>query len=74
MSPRVPGATHECRQVMTRLTLNLDRHDFLTHYWQQKPLLIASAIPDFKTPLSANELAGLALRRAAATRDAAAER
>ncbi|KEQ19153.1 ribosomal protein uL16 3-hydroxylase [Endozoicomonas numazuensis] len=34
---------------------------FLQNYWQKKPLLIRNAIPDFQSPLSANELAGLAL-------------
>ncbi len=34
---------------------------FLKEYWQQKPLLIRQAIPGFKPPLSADELAGLAL-------------
>ncbi|WP_257253383.1 cupin domain-containing protein [Endozoicomonas sp. SESOKO3] len=34
---------------------------FLQSYWQKKPLLIRQAIPDFLSPLSADELAGLAL-------------
>lgn len=34
--------------------------DFLRHYWQKKPLLIRQAIPDFVSPLSPEELAGLA--------------
>lgn len=34
---------------------------FLRDYWQQKPLLIRQAFPDFETPLDANELAGLSL-------------
>lgn len=34
--------------------------EFLRDYWQQKPLLIRQAFPGFETPLSANELAGLA--------------
>ncbi len=34
---------------------------FLTDYWQKKPLLIRAAIPNFKNPLSADELAGLAM-------------
>ena len=33
---------------------------FLDEYWQKKPLLIRNAIPDFQSPLSADELAGLA--------------
>jgi 50S ribosomal protein L16 3-hydroxylase len=34
--------------------------EFLRDYWQQKPLLIRQAIPDYESPLSPDELAGLA--------------
>lgn len=34
--------------------------DFLATHWQKKPLLIRNAFPDFKSPLSPDELAGLA--------------
>ena len=34
--------------------------DFLTQYWQKKPLLIRNAFPDLQSPISADELAGLA--------------
>jgi 50S ribosomal protein L16 3-hydroxylase len=33
--------------------------EFLTDYWQKKPLLIRNAFPDMKSPISAEELAGL---------------
>lgn len=33
---------------------------FLAEYWQKKPLLIRKALADFSSPLSADELAGLA--------------
>lgn len=33
---------------------------FLAEYWQKKPLLIRQAIPGFVSPLSSDELAGLA--------------
>ena len=33
--------------------------EFLKHYWQKKPLLIRNAIPDFLSPLTPEELAGL---------------
>lgn len=33
---------------------------FLKRYWQKKPLLIKNAFPDIKSPLSPDELAGLA--------------
>ena len=34
---------------------------FLVEYWQQKPLLIRNALPGFESPLTPDELAGLAL-------------
>lgn len=39
---------------------NFDIAHFLTHYWQKKPLLIRAAFPDYQSPISAEELAGLA--------------
>ena len=39
---------------------NLNIKDFLQNYWQQKPLLIRSAFPDYISPINAEELAGLA--------------
>ncbi len=33
---------------------------FLKEYWQQKPLLVRQAVPDFRCPVSPEELAGLA--------------
>ncbi|MCK4866181.1 MAG: cupin domain-containing protein [Gammaproteobacteria bacterium] len=39
---------------------NLNIKDFLQNYWQKKPLLIRSAFPDYESPISAEELAGLA--------------
>ena len=34
--------------------------DFLDQYWQKKPLLIRNAFPEIKSPITADELAGLA--------------
>ena len=34
--------------------------DFLDTYWQKKPLVVRNALPDFHSPLSPEELAGLA--------------
>jgi 50S ribosomal protein L16 3-hydroxylase len=34
--------------------------EFLDTYWQKKPLVVRDALPDFASPLSPNELAGLA--------------
>lgn len=41
--------------------LDLTADTFLNDYWQKKPLLIPNAFPDFHSPLSPDELAGLAL-------------
>ena len=38
---------------------DLKLEDFLSHYWQKKPLFIENALPDIQSPLSADELAGL---------------
>ena len=35
--------------------------DFLQHYWQKQPLLIRDALPDYESPVSPDELAGLSL-------------
>lgn len=34
--------------------------DFLENYWQKQPLVVRGALPNFRSPLSPNELAGLA--------------
>lgn len=34
---------------------------FLSEYWQKKPLFIKGALPDFKSPITPDELAGLAV-------------
>ena len=34
--------------------------EFLSEYWQKKPLLIKQALPDFNNPLTADEIAGFA--------------
>lgn len=38
----------------------LSQQDFLEQYWQKKPLLIRQAFPGFESPISPDELAGLA--------------
>ncbi|WP_025732670.1 cupin domain-containing protein [Carnimonas nigrificans] len=45
---------------MTGILGELTPERFLAEYWQKKPLLIRQAIPGFESPLSAEELAGLA--------------
>nr|WP_255775360.1 cupin domain-containing protein [Microbulbifer sediminum] len=42
--------------------------EFLRDYWQQKPLLIRNAFPDFVSPVSGEELAGMALEEAVESR------
>ena len=37
----------------------VSREEFLAEYWQKKPLLIKHALPNFISPLSPDELAGL---------------
>ncbi|MDC9726493.1 MAG: cupin domain-containing protein [Candidatus Thioglobus sp.] len=39
----------------------ISEEEFLADYWQKKPLLIKQALPDFISPLSPDELAGLSL-------------
>ncbi|HIW06255.1 MAG TPA: hypothetical protein H9889_02880 [Candidatus Ignatzschineria merdigallinarum] len=38
----------------------LTAEEFLTEYWQKKPLFVKNAFPDFEDPISADEIAGLA--------------
>ena len=39
----------------------LDFKKFLSEYWQKKPLVMRQALPNFVNPLTADELAGLAM-------------
>lgn len=39
----------------------IDAKTFLSEYWQKKPLVLRKAMPNFINPLTADELAGLAL-------------
>jgi len=40
---------------------NLTRQQFLEQYWQKKPLLIRQGLANFEDPITADELAGLAM-------------
>ncbi|UHQ55653.1 cupin domain-containing protein [Microbulbifer sp. YPW16] len=42
--------------------------EFLRDYWQQKPLLIRNAFPDFEPPITGEELAGMALEESVESR------
>jgi 50S ribosomal protein L16 3-hydroxylase len=45
---------------ITQVLGNISIEEFLRDFWQKKPLLIRQAIPGFASPLSPEELAGLA--------------
>lgn len=47
---------------------DLTVEEFLREYWQKKPLVIRGALPAFKSPLSPEELAGLACEEDASAR------
>lgn len=54
---------------MYQLAINdLSEQEFLSHYWQKKPLLIKQGFKDFVDPLDANELAGLAMEESIESR------
>lgn len=54
---------------MKRLPLgDIPLEVFLKEYWQKKPLFIPKALPDVVSPLSADELAGLACEEAVESR------
>ncbi len=46
---------------MPRRELQLDTEQFLARYWQKMPLLLSGALPGFEPPVTADELAGLAM-------------
>ena len=43
------------------LTFQFDEQAFLEDVWQRRPLLIKNALPNWRSPLTADELAGLSL-------------
>lgn len=43
-----------------KISLGMSVEEFLRDYWQKRPLLIRQAIPNFESPISPDELAGLA--------------
>jgi len=54
--------------------LGMPAADFLRDYWQKRPLLIRNAFPDFESPISPEDLAGLACEDGALARIVAHER
>ncbi|MBU0903069.1 cupin domain-containing protein [Pseudomonas sp. MIL19] len=47
--------------ISLQLLGGLTAREFMRDYWQKKPLLVRQAIPGFESPISPDELAGLAL-------------
>ena len=43
------------------MRLPVTTEQFLAEYWQQRPLLCPQALPNFQSPITAEELAGLAM-------------
>lgn len=43
-----------------KISLGMPVEEFLRDYWQKRPLLIRQAIPNFESPITPDELAGLA--------------
>ncbi|OCG09061.1 50S ribosomal protein L16 arginine hydroxylase [Gilliamella sp. wkB178] len=41
--------------------LTIDWDDFLTNYWQKKPVILRDAFANFRDPITPDELAGLAM-------------
>lgn len=58
----------------SRPPLGMPASDFLRDYWQKKPLLIRNAFPGFVSPISPEDLAGLACEDGALARIVAHER
>ncbi|MGB0765922.1 MAG: cupin domain-containing protein, partial [Luminiphilus sp.] len=50
------------------LTFEFDQQSFLRDVWQQQPLLIKNALPEWRSPLTPEELAGLSLEETADSR------
>ena len=42
------------------MNLGIKTADFMQRYWQKQPKLMREALPNFSSPISANDLAGLA--------------
>ncbi|HHQ69001.1 MAG TPA: cupin domain-containing protein, partial [Halothiobacillaceae bacterium] len=53
-------ATHPYPEAVDEINGPIDPEHFLSTYWQKKPVLIRQAFPDFASPISPEELAGLA--------------
>lgn len=75
MAKRKPQTDHPIEIDATRLPpLGMPAVDFLRDYWQKKPLLIRNAFPGFVSPISPEDLAGLACEDGVLARIVAHER
>lgn len=56
------------QQVHRSITGKYSQQQFLNKFWQKAPLLVRAALPNFPSPLSPDELAGLACEHDVASR------
>ena len=63
MHSLIPFVIHKKSRIAmpTKLLKNFDQETFLRDYWQKKPLLIKGGLAGWQNPITADELAGLAL-------------
>src|SRR5690606_34767703 len=59
-APRFPPTVESMRRPATFLA-GLTPEEFLAQHFQKRPLLVRGALPGYVSPVSAEELAGLAL-------------
>lgn len=71
MAKRTPPIEVDARN---QPPLGMPAEDFLRDYWQKRPLLIRNAFPDFVSPISPEDLAGLACEDGVLARIVAHER
>ena len=73
---RKAGATQPAFEVdgASMPPLGMPAADFLRDYWQKRPLLIRNAFPGFESPISPEDLAGLACEELALSRIVAHDR
>jgi len=61
--------TFQKEKIMYTLDLNqMSQNEFLTKYWQKKPVLIRQGFKDFVDPIAADEFAGIAMEETVQSR------
>lgn len=68
MARRRPAALPIEVDGAAQAPLGMPHADFLRDYWQKRPLLVRNAFPGFESPLSPEDLAGLACEELALSR------